>query len=208
VTRRVLAAAAVLGAVFSSSLSAQASGNMSRSNGLAVGFSGTGTSVTTQNEGDKRTQYGYGYQVEGSFGFAKRFALGIEYAYSNINNSEHGEEFEPYTLSHVGLIGRYFFRDDTKRARPYAEIGVLQRTINVDSTDNANEANLESTSLGVGLGFGAAFFVTSRLALDISGQAGLGTFTEWKANGNDIQGVGDVKASSLILRLGARFYIW
>ena len=35
---------------------------MSRSRGLSVGFSGTGTSVTTTDGDDKRTQYGYGYR--------------------------------------------------------------------------------------------------------------------------------------------------
>lgn len=180
---------------------------MSRSSGLSVGFSGTGTSVTTTNEDDKRTQYGYGYQVEGSFGFSKGFALGLEYAYSNINNSEHGFEHDPYTLSHVGLIGRYFFRHDSKRGRPYAEVALLQRKITLDSTDAPDQTDVTSTSLGAGLGFGVAIFATPRLAFDFSGQAGFGTFSEWKAGDNDIEGVGDVKASSLILRLGARFYI-
>jgi hypothetical protein len=209
VTRRVLASAAFLGAMFSSSsLSAQAAnaGTMSRSRGFAIGASGTGTSVAATNEGETRTQYGYGYQVEGTFGFAKRFAIGLEYSYSNINNSEHGEEYRPYTLSHVGLIGRYFFRDDTKLARPYAEGVLSQRQITIDSTDNVDESNVKSSSLGAGVGFGVAFFATPRLAFDFSGQTGFGTFSDWKAGDRDVAS-GDVKASSFILRLGARFYI-
>lgn len=192
-----------------SSLSAQGaagSGIMSRSKGFALGVSGTGTSVGTTNEGEQRTQYGYGYQVEGTFGFAKRFALGVEYAYSNIDHSEHGEEHTPYTLSHVGVIGRYFFRDDTKRARPYAEGVVSQRQIQIDSTDSADETDVKSTSLGAGVGFGVAIFATPRLAFDFSGQTGFGTFSDWKSGDRDVA-IGDVSASSFILRLGARFYI-
>jgi len=212
VTRRVLAVAVVLGALFSSSfsssLSAQAvagPGIMSRSKGFSVGVSGTDTSVSTTNSDEKRTQYGYGYQVEGAFGFGRGFAIGVEYSYSNINNSEHGAAYPPYTLSHVGLIGRYIFRDDTKRARPYAEGVVSQRQIQLDSTDSADETDVKSTSLGVGVGFGVAIFATPRLALDFSGQTGFGTFTEWKADDRDVA-AGDVSASSFILRLGARFY--
>ena len=223
-TRRVLAAAVILGAMFSSSMSAQAAATvgttsamsvgtadqpsyrpMSRSRGLSVGFSGTGTSVTTTDGDDKRTQYGYGYQVEGFFGFTQRFALGVEYAYSNIDNSEHGEVHAPYTLSHAGLIGRYIFRDDSKRGRPYAELGVLQRQITLDSTDNADETDVQSTSLGLGAGFGVAIFATPRLGFDFSGQMGFGTFSDWKSDDRDVA-IGDVKATSLILRLGARFY--
>ena len=135
VTRRVLAAAALVGAMFSSPLGAQGAagaGTMSRSRGFSLGASGTGTSVSTTNEGETNTEYGYGYQVEGAFGFARRFSLGLEYAYSNIDSQE---ELAPYTLSHVGLVGRIFFRDDTKRARPYAEGALLQRKIALRSVE-------------------------------------------------------------------------
>ena len=205
-TRRVLAAAAFLGALFSSSsLAAQGaagSGIMSRSRGLSLGFSGTGTSVGTTNEGEKNTEYGYGYQVEGSFGFGKGFALGVEYSYSGIDSEI---ELGPYKLSHVGLIGRYFFRDDTKRARPYAEGVLSQRKITIDSTDSADEVDVTSSSLGAGVGFGVAIFANPRLAFDFSGQTGFGTFSDWKAGDRDVP-IGDVSASSFILRLGARFY--
>ena len=206
VTRRVLAGAAFVGAMFSSSLAAQGTagaGIMSRSKGFSLGASGTGTSVSTTNEGETDTEYGYGYQVEGSFGFARRFSLGLEYAYSNINSEV---ELTPYTLSHVGLVGRIFFRDDTKRARPYAEGALLRRQIALDSTDSADETNVKSTSLGGGLGFGVAFHTSPRFAIDFSGQAGFGTFSEWKANDREIP-IGDVSATTLILRLGGRFYI-
>lgn len=212
VTRRVLAAAAILGAVFSSSLSAQggSGASISRSKGFSIGFSGTGTSVGTQQEstGQKRTQYGYGYQVEGSFGFAKGLSLGVEYASSNIDHSEHGEDYPPFTLTQVGVMGRYFFRDDTKRSRPYAELGVSQRKISEDAPASAGGGEITSSSIGLGLGFGAAFFVTSRLAIDLSGQAGFGTFSKWEVDGNEIPNTSDVKASTLMLRLGARYYIF
>ena len=207
VTRRVLAAAAFVGTLFvSASLSAQAAGgagSMSRSRGLSLGASGTGTSVSTTSDGTTNTEYGYGYQVEAAYGFARRFSLGLEYAYSNIDSKV---EIPAYTLSHVGLVGRVFFRDDGKRARPYAEGALLNRTITIDSTDSVDESDVTSSSLGGGLGFGVAFYANPRLAFDFSGQAGFGTFSDWKANGNAVAS-GDVSATSLILRLGARYYI-
>ncbi len=207
-TRRILATAAFVGATLSSSiLAAQAAGagtaTMSRATGFSLGVSGTGTSVSTTNEDKTDTEYGYGYQVEAGFGFARRFSLGLEYATSGIDSKVSLGE---YTLSHVGLVGRMFFRDDTKRGRPYLEGALLRRQIVIDSTDSFDESNITSNSLGGGIGFGIAFHTSPRFAIDFSGQAGFGTFSDWTSDGRDIA-VGDVSATSLILRLGGRFYI-
>lgn len=180
-----------------------AGGSMSSMRGASIGASFTGASVSTSEGGTTTTESGAGFQVEGLYGLNRRIAIGLDYARANIDAAE---GFGQYTLSHIGGIGRLFFRDDDKRARPYLEGAILRREIGVDITDGFDAATVKASSLGGGLGGGVQIFATPKFAFDISGQYAFGSFSDWEANGQSIP-LGDVSATSFTLRLGGRFYI-
>jgi len=52
---------------------------------------------------------------------------------------------------------------------------------------------------------GVQIFAKPTLSIDISGQYGFGSFTNWTVNGLSVP-VGDLTATSFTLRLGARVY--
>lgn len=178
-------------------------GSMSNIRGASIGASFTGASVSTSEGGTTTTESGTGFQIEGLYGLNRRVAIGLDYARANI---EALEGFGQYTLSHIGGIGRLFFRDDDKRARPYLEGAILRREIGVGFTDGFDEATVKTSSIGGGLGGGVQIFASPKFAFDISGQYAFGSFGDWEANGQSIPFV-DISATSFTLRLGGRFYI-
>jgi hypothetical protein len=180
-----------------------AGGGMSSTRGISVGASLTGASVSTTESGSTTTEGGAGFQVEGLYGINRRFAIGLDYARANIDEVD---GLGQYTLSHFGGIGRLFFRDDAKRARPYLEGAILRREIAVEVSDGFDAASVKANSIGGGLGGGVQIFTTPNVAFDISGQYGFGSFSDWKVNGQSVP-IGDLSATSFTFRLGARFYI-
>jgi hypothetical protein len=182
---------------------AATTGTMSNTRGLSLGASFTGASVATTESGTTTTESGAGFQVEGMYGINNRFALGLDYARANIDAVD---GLGQYTLSHIGGIGRLFFRDESKRARPYLEGAILRREIAVDITDGFDAATVKANSLGGGLGGGVQIFATPTFAFDISGQYGFGSFSDWTVNGQNVPAE-DISATSFTLRLGARFYL-
>jgi hypothetical protein len=178
-------------------------GTMSDTRGASLGASFTGASVGTTEGGTTTTESGAGFQVEGMYGINRRFAIGLDYARANIDAAD---GFGQYTLSHIGGIGRLFFRDESKRARPYLEGAILRREIAVDFTDGFDDATVKANSLGGGLGGGVQIFAKPTLAFDISGQYGFGSFADWTVNGLNVPAP-EVTATSFTLRLGARFYL-
>jgi hypothetical protein len=180
-----------------------AGGGMSSTRGISIGASVTGASVSTTESGSTTTESGAGFQVEGLYGINRRFAIGLDYASANIDAAE---GLGQYTLSHIGGIGRLFFRSDDKRARPYLEGAILRREIAVEVSDGFDAATVKASSIGGGLGGGVQIFTTPKLAFDVSGQYGFGSFSDWKVDGESVP-IGDLSATSFTFRLGARFYI-
>lgn len=192
--------------VAASTSSAQAiggTGGMSDTKGVSLGASLTGASVSTTESGSTTTESGGGFQIEAMYGLNRRFSLGLEYARANIDAAG---GLGQYTLSHVGGIGRLFFRDESKRARPYLEGALLRREIATDVTDGFDDATVKASSIGGGLGGGVQIFAKPSISFDISGQYGFGSFDEWKVDGVPVP-VGDYSATSFTLRLGARFFV-
>jgi opacity protein-like surface antigen len=175
---------------------------MSTSRGGVVSASLTGAAISTTEDGTTTTENGPGFSIEGGYGFGK-VMLGLEYSRSTITAAA---GLGDYTLSGVGVNGRYVFRGDDKRARPYLEAALLRRTIAASVTDGVDAADVEANSFGLGLGGGVQIFASSNFAFDISGQYGFGTFKNWKANGQSFPFPG-IEATSFVLRLGGRLWI-
>jgi hypothetical protein len=178
-------------------------GALSDTRGLSLGTSFTGASVATTESGASTTESGAGFQVEGMLGINNKFALGLDYARANIDAVD---GLGQYTLSHIGGIGRLFFRDESKRARPYVEGAILRREIAVNLTDGFDAATVKAHSIGGGLGGGVQIFAKPTFAFDISGQYGFGSFSDWTVNGLSAPAE-DISATSFTLRLGARLYL-
>lgn len=199
----VAAALSLSAAVAQAQATSGSAGGMSNTRGLSLGVGLTGASVSTSESNTTTTESGAGFQIEGMYGINRRFAVGLDYARANIDAVD---GLGQYTLSHVGGIGRLFFRGDDKRARPYLEGAIMRREIAVDVTDGFDEATVKASSVGGGLGGGVQIFAKPTISFDISGQYGFGSFDEWKVDGMSVP-VGEISATSFTFRLGARFYV-
>jgi hypothetical protein len=177
-----------------------AGGRLSKTTGLSLGASLTGASFSTAEDGTTTTESGAGFQVEAMYGLNKRFSVGLEYARANIDAAE---GLGQYALSHIGGVGRLFFRDDTKRARPYVEGVLLRREI---ASDIFDAFNVKARSIGGGLGGGVQIFAKPTVAFDVSGQYASGSFGDWTANGESFP-FADMAATSFTFRVGARFLV-
>lgn len=200
-TKKFFVVSVLAGAMFSSALAGAQS--ISNVKGVSLGASLTGASISTKEGSTTETESGGGFQIEGAYGFNRRLALGIDYARASIDASG---DLGEYTLSHIGVLGRLFFRGDEKRARPYLEGAILRREIAADVTDGNSDATIKANSIGGGVGGGVQIFAKPTISFDISGQYAFGSFADWSINGESFP-FGDLSATSFTLRLGARFYI-
>lgn len=169
--------------------------------GVSVGVAYTGAAVSNKEGNTTTTESGNGFAGEAGYGF-EHLWLGLQGSVASIDFADIDGS---YTLSGVGIAGRYTFRDNTKQARPYLEAGIVQRQISTDFVGSST-VTVKATSGGVSLGGGVAIFLSPRVAIDIGGQYGFGSFSNWKANGATVD-MADWQATSFVLRLGGRFAI-
>ena len=177
-------------------------GIRSTDRGPSVGLAYTGVGIATTEDGATTTESGNGVVAEVGYGFGKLW-LGGQFNSASMNDIDGRGT---YTLSGLGLTGRYVFRGTDKMARPYLEVGGLRRQLTADVVERGSTTTVKASSFGASFGGGISVFFTPRFALDVGGQYGFGDLTDWKANGVAAR-TNDLAATTFVLRLGGRWFL-
>ncbi len=195
---------AMVGAIAATALfarTADAQRYVSRSHGPTFGVSGAVVGLTG-DIADGPSISGGGVQLEVGW-FFRASHLGVLMDYVTAGIDDNG----PPALknySHIGVTGRYLFRDDRNMLRPYVELGLTRREATA-RLSGALPRTASTHSLGGSLGLGAQLFLARSVALDLGGQVGLGTFSDWESNDTPANLV-PLKPGSSTIRLGLRLW--
>ena len=103
----------------------------------------------TKAEGTDAT---YGFQPTIGYFLTDRFAVGVA--------GDFGKDGAGVKTSGVGAFGRCYVLNIGQNFKAYSQLGVATMTV--------NDAGVKTSGTGVNFGFGANYFVSSKLALSVN----------------------------------------
>ena len=118
----------------------------------------------TKAEGTDAT---YGFQPTIGYFLTDRFAVGVSGDFAKDENGVKTTGF--------GAFGRFYVLNIGQNFKAFSQLGI--------GTTSINDAGVKTSGMGVNLGFGANYFVSSKLALSV-GLADVVNYTSVEGNSN------------------------
>jgi hypothetical protein len=168
-------------AIFGAAAPALAQGTpRSKTTGLMVGFGLNGTSV--KFEADDNADNGSGATLQVGYGFTSRFTGLIDVS-GVVLDGDPGEG--EVSLAQIFALGRFNFGDESKRWRPFVDIGLGvrglgQKDAQVCTPSGCTTGHDVSFSGGAfAFGGGTSFYATRKLAITGALTWGVGEFSDF-----------------------------
>ena len=166
---------------------------------LNAHLNGTAISYDNDNLFEEGSHSGGGGGIQIGYGFTPLITI-----YLGLNGSSMSTDDieDAYTLAHVDLGSQFNFMSGRSAAVPYGNIAFTFRQATLDF---GNNAEVDFNGGGITLGGGLKYFLSEKIALDVSLLGTFGKFTEIDFGGAAFD-IDEVDATSVRLGLGLSFF--
>jgi hypothetical protein len=179
-------------------------GPRSKTTGLMVGVGLNGSSIKFEN--DDEADSGSGATLQLGYGFTRRFTLMIDVS-GVVLDGDPGEG--EVSLAQVFLAGRFNFRSESARWRPFAEVGLGARGLGEDNVQICDPtcANHDFAFTGGAFMFGGgvSFYATRKFAITGALNWGVGEFSDARMDNVTVSGF-EADATTARLNLGVSWF--
>jgi outer membrane protein len=127
---------------------------------------------SSNNKNSEEKESSFSFSPKAGYFLSDKIAVGVQLGFSSEKQEDYGtgtESIDKTNVFGVGVFGRYYFLELGKRFKTYAEVGVGYATSK--SETEAGGTTIEDpkvNTLGFNGGIGANYFLTERLALNVS----------------------------------------